>query len=265
MKNIVVLIHDDDGQEARLQAALDVTRALNGHLRCVDVSRLIMLPGDDGGGSAMLLADERQRESVNKARLGRRLQHEMVSWDWQDTTGSLAGCVDDAAKLADLIVIDRSDDEGFFATLDDTASTVLLDSSAPVLAVPRDTRSFDVAGTAMIAWDGSRAAVRALREAVPLLRFARHVLIVEVDDGTIEIDGDDVAIYLSRHGITSQLIITYPVGNDASERLVKEVRDRKPEYLVMGGYGHGRMREALFGGVTRTLLHALPIPLFLAR
>lgn len=237
MKNIVVLIHDDDGQEARLQCALDVTRALGGHLRCVDVSLFTVIPGDDYGASAILLADERQRESVNKTKIEKRLQHEAISWDWWDATGSLAGCLEEAAELADLIIVGRSDDNGLLADLDDTAATVLLKASAPVLAVPSTSHSLNITGHAMIAWDGSRSAVIALREAVSLLRLANRVTIVEVDDGSIELHGEEAAVYLSRHGIKPQVIIVPPIDKDAAQRLSVEVRNRKPDYLVMGGLG----------------------------
>ena len=75
MKNILLLVHDDVGQEARLQAALDVTRAVEGHLRCVDVTQMPVLFGDpqDSAGAAMLLEDEFEREKGNSEVLKRRL------------------------------------------------------------------------------------------------------------------------------------------------------------------------------------------------
>ena len=87
MKNILLLVHDDQGQEARLQVALDLTRAFGGHLSCLDVTILPALVGDYYGGAtggAMLLAEESDRETRNKAALEARLAHEDVSWDWQD-------------------------------------------------------------------------------------------------------------------------------------------------------------------------------------
>ncbi|MFD1104205.1 hypothetical protein [Sphingobium olei] len=108
MKNILLLIHDDEGQEARLQAALDLTRALNGHLSCIDVTMVPSIAGDyDGIGSAMLLGDERDREAANKASLEARLVSEDVVWSWSDVTGFAAEAVIEAAALADLIILNR--------------------------------------------------------------------------------------------------------------------------------------------------------------
>ena len=90
MKNIVLLVHDDEGQEARLQAALDLTRTLGGHLRCVDVTPLIVVAGDMyvGIGQGAVLVDERESEARNKERLTARLAKEDVPWDWIDASSS---------------------------------------------------------------------------------------------------------------------------------------------------------------------------------
>src|SRR5512141_103513 len=91
VKNILVLIHDDAGQEARLRAALDVTRAIGGHLICLDVAVMRVLPGDGLGwdGGAMLLEEEYESEAANRTRLTQRLGGEGVDWEWIDATGFL--------------------------------------------------------------------------------------------------------------------------------------------------------------------------------
>ncbi|PBN42916.1 hypothetical protein [Sphingobium sp. D43FB] len=92
MKNVLLLVHEDVGQEARLQAALDLTRALDGHLICLDVAVLPVLAADpySGDGSAILLQEERDRESRNRARIEERLGKEDVSWDMAAVVGDLA-------------------------------------------------------------------------------------------------------------------------------------------------------------------------------
>lgn len=99
MKNILLIVHDDAGQEARLQAALDVARALDGHLTCLDIAIMPVLVGDyySGIGEAMLLADEHAREATNREGLEARLAREDVPWDWKEATGNLAPCVTDEA------------------------------------------------------------------------------------------------------------------------------------------------------------------------
>jgi uncharacterized protein YrzB (UPF0473 family) len=100
MKNILLLVHDDAGQEARFQAALDIARGLAGHLTCLDVVQMPVMAGDyDGMGSAMLLADEREREAGNRTALEARLAKEDVTWDWVDAVGDIADCITRASAF----------------------------------------------------------------------------------------------------------------------------------------------------------------------
>src|ERR1700761_6732598 len=107
MKNVLLVIHDDVGQEARYQAALDLVRMLDGHLTCLDVAEYPAMVGDGYGVAAMLLDEERQREATNRSRPEKRLAVESLPWNWIDTTGSFATCIADAAGLADVIVVNR--------------------------------------------------------------------------------------------------------------------------------------------------------------
>ncbi|MCW3848188.1 universal stress protein, partial [Sphingomonas sp. LB-2] len=109
MKNILVLMHDDVGQEARFQVALDLTRALDGHLTCLDVARPPVVVADyaELGGAAMVLEDERESEAKNRSRMDARLRIEGVPYNWIETTGFASPAVRDAAGLADVIVLNR--------------------------------------------------------------------------------------------------------------------------------------------------------------
>lgn len=266
MKNILLLIHDDAGQEARFQAALDVTRALGGHLKCLDVTPLTVFPGDAYGsdGSVLMLEYERTQEAANKARLLQRLAVEDVSWEWSDITGGMEECIEQAAGLADLIVVNRQLDEYPIPDMRNIASGLIVKSGVPVLAVPQDAKGFRVAGSALVAWDGSPEASSALTAAVPLLKLAGSVTIFEVEDGTVKSPADEAASYLSRHDI-HPVVVREPAEHElTSGRVLAKANSRRFDYLVMGGFGHHRMTEALLGGVTRRMLTKSPIPLFLA-
>ena len=267
MKNVLLLIHDDPGQEARLQAALDLTRALGGHLSCLDVSILPMVVEDyvPVDGAALILADERERESKNRARTTARLEPEDVPWDWTDVTGDLDQALRDAAGLADIIVINRRLDGSDYPDMRALAGDLLVKGDTPVLAVPEDARCFDAAGHALIAWDGSDEAQNALQAATPLLALAGEVTILEIDDGSLHIPATEAARYLSRHGIEPRIRRAVTTIASADEVLLADIRLLGAAYVVMGGYGHSRLTEALFGGVTRRMLAESPVPLLLAR
>ncbi|MEI9928820.1 MAG: universal stress protein [Sphingomonas sp.] len=177
MKNVLVLMHDDAGQEARFQAALDLTRALGGHLTCLDVSILPVVMGDYAvlGGEALLLAGEEAREGDNRTRMEARLTHEDVAFDWIDVTGDLSHSLRDAAVMSDIIVLNRALGSTHYPDMAHVVGDVVTVSDKPVLAVPEEARALDVFGHAVIAWNGSPTSVAALRAALPLLTHASKV------------------------------------------------------------------------------------------
>lgn len=264
MKTILLLVHDDEGQEARLQVSLDLVRGLGGHLRCLDVAVLPQIVGDMYGASAMIFADERERESVNQGHLEARLAHEDISWDWANVAGGIEECLAQNVALADLIVVNT----GLNAPLSPdnlrVASQLLHDTKIPIFAVPDGVTALDLTRHVIVAWDGSDAAGAALRAATPLLTLAGTVTLLEIGEAGHGTSLHDAALYLSRHKIRPEVVRIPARGGDIAERLLGEIRSRAARYVVMGGYGHSRLREAVLGGVTRTLLGRCPIPLFLA-
>lgn len=267
MKNILLLIHDDDGQEARLQVALDLCRAIDGHVTCLDVAwtppPISSGFHDNAVAVADVLTQEIAREADNRAALERRLHREGVSWDWIDTAGDFAPCLEQAAGLADVIVVNRNFDAPKVFGMHKLATDLVLRSGKPVLAVPAGCTGlkFDAA---LIAWDGSTCAAAALRAAVPLLRHSARVDILTIEDGSVAVAAEEAAKYLSRHDIHAEIRRESAVDLNAGEMLMLEAQSGAHDYLVMGGFGHLRFVEALFGGVTRRLLKLSPIPLFLA-
>jgi nucleotide-binding universal stress UspA family protein len=265
MKNILVLMHDDSGQESRFQAALDLTRGLEGHLRCVDIAMVPEFIGvyAEMGGSAALMADEQARELANRQRMEARLRIEDIPYDWIDDTGFASSCLRDATALADLVVLNREFDDIAYPDMRKLVGDTIVKTGKPIVAVPSTARGFNLYGHALVAWDGSRQAEAALQAAVPLLKHAGTVTILVVDDGSLRTPPVDAAEYLSRHGIRPILSIE-PARDIASAVILDEVRRQRGDYLVMGGFGHSRFIEAAFGGVTRKMLGECAVPLFLA-
>lgn len=263
MKTVLLLVHDDTGQESRLQAALDLTRALDGHLSCLDVAIPATVNGDYYGIAAVaLLDDERTREAANKTELAARLAREDIRWDWTDATGTLADAVVDAAALADLIVLSRTLSDDRDPDMRDVASRVLMHAHIPIVAVPETLKRFAF-DRALVAWDGQASAAAALRACVPLLALASAVEIFMAHDGGERIEAADAAEYLSRHGIHAS-VRTIDDGLTPPDRLIEaECARFNADYIVMGGYTHGRLLET-FGGVTKRMLGGCAVPLVLS-
>lgn len=266
MKNVLVLIHDDTGQEARLQLALDVTRMLNGHLLCLDVAIPPAALADDvfgGEVGATLLADEIARESGNRTRLEQRLANESVSWEWAEATGRIAPSLREASKFADLIVVNRRLDDFPIPDMRAVAGEVIARSGKPVFAAPERLRRFRP-DCAMIAWNGSASSMAAVRQAIPLLRNAERVFLTEVEGRASQGSAEAAARYLSRYDIHVRIERLALEEGGIGRTLVNHAVRHGAGYLVAGGFGHQRLAEALFGGVTRDLLTHASCPVFMA-
>ncbi|MFL9839768.1 universal stress protein [Sphingomonas sp. ST-64] len=265
MKNVAVLIHPDEGQEARVQAALDVTRALNGHLIAVEVTALVPVAEDPmlGAFSAGLVAEELARQEENLADMLERLGGEDVAWSADRCAGDVGYCLSQHTALADLIVLNTQFDS-FPGREMGHLTAALVALHRPVLAVPSDSRGVADRHAAMVAWDGSDAAEAALRAAIPLLALHPETHVVSVARGSINRPPELAASYLSRHGIKPEITVITNDADTVASNLIVQARGVDASLIVMGGYGHSRLRESLFGGVTRTLLEESHCPLFLS-
>ena len=264
MKNILLLVHDDQGQEARLQAALDLTRALGGHLACVEVTVPPVAVGDfySGAGAAMLTEMEYEREAENAARIEKRLAAEDVPWSRVEIVDTIAGAVVDAATLADLIVLNRQLDSYPQANMRDIASRVLTEARKPIVAVPETLERFTF-GRALVAWDGSESCAATMRASVPLLALASEVEVFTARDGADGADPKEAAEYLSRHNIHANVVVVENRSGTADQLIAEEAGRFEADYVVMGAYGRGRLMET-FGGVTKRMLTNSKLPLVLA-
>jgi len=174
------------------------------------------------------------------------------------------------ARYCDLVVVSQTDPhEPASGALADLPEYVLLNCARPVLVIPH-TGQFDQVGTnALIAWDGSMEATRAMAHSIPLLQRAKNVRVAVFNPATQadthgEEPGADIALYLARHGIKVEVVIEKNRGIDAGQALLSLVADTRSDLMVMGGYGHTRFREVLLGGVTLTVLNAMTVPVLMS-
>ncbi len=265
MKTILVDIGEDEGQEARLQAAFDLARAFEGHLVAVQATPFATYAMGDLGYAfpvtELIAAVEAERAALRR-RVEPLFAAEGISWEWHSVDGEPADALVEAARLADAIVMSA----GPFAAPVGRQRTgdVAIRAPAPVIAVPPGSRGFSAGGSALILWNGSQEAALALRQALPLLRLASEVAILTVEESAATLPARAAAAYLSRQGVHAE-VIERGSGGESIETVIRAViHERRPAYLVQGAYGHSRLRETLFGGVTRGLLGDAPVPIVLA-
>ena len=144
------------------------------------------------------------------------------------------------------------------------ANEVLLACGRPVLFVPYAGRFAQVGKRVLIAWNASREAARAVGDALPLLARADTVDVVAFDpDSTAsdhgEVPGADIGLFLARHGVKVSVARQSGTGIDVGAQILSRAADNGSDLIVMGGYGHARLREFVLGGATRTLLESMTV------
>ncbi|MDL2355439.1 MAG: universal stress protein [Pseudomonadota bacterium] len=169
------------------------------------------------------------------------------------------------ARYADLVVLSQFDPNDPVARIDpDLPAYVMLNSAAPVLMVPYIGAPARFGAHALVAWDESVQASRAIANAVPLLQRAGKVTLVVFNAAEQpRVAGADIALYLARHGINVE-VRREDSALEIGPALLSLAADLDADLLVMGGYGHARVREVLLGGVTQTILKSMTIPVLMS-
>ncbi len=170
------------------------------------------------------------------------------------------------AHLSDLVVVGQENPDQPEPMRTAVIEAMLFEAGVPVLVVPTGwTKSFAPA-RAVIAWDGSSTAARAVHAALPVLELAGSVEIVIVASNKAwnGEPGADVATYLARHGLDVSIATLNRDGGDVGRTLIAYLKAQGADLCVMGAYGHSRLREFIVGGATQTMLEQMPVPTLMA-
>ncbi|MDB5855847.1 MAG: universal stress protein [Herminiimonas sp.] len=174
------------------------------------------------------------------------------------------------ARYSDLLVIGQGDpNENLPSQSADIAQQVALNSPRAVLIIPFAGMFQGLGKRAMIAWDGSMAAARAVTAALPFLRRAESVQVAVFNpDRAVGAHGAspgaDIALFLARHGVKVEVSVNETGDElDAGNALLSHLSDWNADLLVMGCYGHSRFREILLGGVSRTVMESMTVPVLM--
>ena len=151
-----------------------------------------------------------------------------------------------------------------------SAPQILQQSGIPILIVPRDWGDKPIGKKVLVAWNGSRQSRRAIADAMPMLINAEEVTLLIIDaERKAELHGDepgaDMAAYLARHHVKVNLQRVTSAGVPIAEVIVAHAKAAHCDMVVFGAYSRPKLSEALFGGVTRTLLSEVPVPLFVSQ
>lgn len=170
------------------------------------------------------------------------------------------------ARTYDVMVIGQPEGDFWDQYREPHPDSVALKSGRAVLVAPRDFTADGFPGDVVLAWDGKRAAARALAEAMALSEGAERLLVLHIgeDDSAVRQPGRDVMEHLSRHGISAELRIEPRAGRSIGQTLTDTCEALGAGMLVMGAYEHSRFSEMILGGATRDVMANCKIPVLLA-
>lgn len=272
-----ILVHADRSRhaEARIVFAAELAKRFEAHLIGAAMTGIspFLLPGSIEMGGQMIADQIAEMQDTATCALDHfdvlavragvaSHEHRRADYDWD---GGMA----QQARYADLVVLSQTNmDERAPGASYDLPEFVLMNSARPVLLLPHAGHYTSKFKTVLVAWDGSIEATRAVTCALPLLKQARQVSVLVFDPESVygrhgEEPGADLALYLARHGVKVDVSVRSN-GIDTGNALLSHAADVNADLLVMGSYGHTRFREMMLGGVTRTILSTMTLPVFMA-
>ena len=210
---------------------------------------------------------QRVRTRFETATLGQAFTAEWAEIDVDHA--DVAAALMPHARCADLIVASQADPDWPFSYLYDVPERLVIESGRPVLLVPY-TGEYDTVGErVLIAWNDRREASRAVFAALPLMSGARQVRVLWINPGrdgvpAVDVPTAEIAHALARHGIQATAAVSVAPGMDVGSELLSRAADVGADLLVMGGYGHTRLREFVLGGATRTILESMTLPVLMS-
>jgi nucleotide-binding universal stress UspA family protein len=275
IKDIIVNLEHDLSRDQARDFAITVAEAFDAHVAGVafayapEFPGYVMLEIPPNIVAAMVEESKKAAEAAIK-RFDEAARRSLLSAEHRlvRTVGVQAPALFAAlARRFDLSIFRQSSPDG--AANDDMIESSLFETGRPVVVVPYIHKDGLKLDRVVCCWDGGRAAARAINDALPLLAKADKVdlLIIENDktkNETTEIRGVEMASHLARHDVKVEIEIVPAPDIDVADAILSHVADESGTLIVMGGYGHAKLREIILGGVTRAMLKSMTVPVFMS-
>lgn len=272
-KNLLVHVDDTEPSARRVSAAIALAQAHAAHLSGLYVVVEPGLPGFVEGQIPRDVIEEGRIQARKRAQGAAEAFRATLDQNGLDgdcridsaADADVAALIGRQARYADLVVVGqaRQDDPGPGGR--HMVEDLVLSSGRPALVVPYIGTGAQIGRTVTVAWDAGREAARAVSDAMALLERAEtvHVLSVNPRSGISAHGaepGADIALHLARHGITAEVNQTHARDIEVGDVILSWLADSGSDLLVMGAYGHSRLREVILGGVTRRVLESMTVP-----
>ena len=272
-----ILVHCDAAKNVahRLDVAAELAQQHNAHLVGFHTRPPFQTPVFFDGGFPMddlfksYEASAKTDQAIASAAFEKATKGRHLSTEWRVVDGFVDSELAVQARYADLLVLGQTDPDSILPTPTDLPEAVALASGRPVLVVPHIGVTAPPGKTVLLCWNASREAARAASEALPVLKAAAKVIVLVIDatpspDGHGAEPGADAASWLARHGVKVTVQRDTAADADVGATILSRAADHAIDLIVMGLYGHSRVREMVLGGASRTLLGSMTVPVLMA-
>ena len=272
---IATILTDTDQATEGLDASIALAGRMNAHLDIYVVTISHTETNNYYLGAEALMVAEQTRDAMAQREkleiwLSDRMQGEILRWSMHAATvqgPELTGYLARKLRFSDLVVLPRPyQDNPEAATL---VEACLFTAERPVLMIPKGCKAPDEGGHVLMGWNDGAEALAAARAALPLIRKAEVADICINDPPTHASDRSDpggaMAQYLMRHGTRSEVAVLAKTEPQIADILLRRAKEVGAQMIVSGAYGHSRLREAGFGGATRSLLEMADLPILMSR
>jgi nucleotide-binding universal stress UspA family protein len=281
LKDILVFLDASGASDGRLKLATTIARRHHAHLEAIFLPSIERTKSQPGIGaplpgwsdnrleiSAIEIPRTAMLADIAESRFHDHLRVSGIDGKWQCLFGAKAAEVIALAQAADLIVLGQTDSDARAAPVLQPEKIVVA-CGRPALLVPYIGSYPDVGCRVLIAWDGSREAVRAVNDALPLIHHAETVTVMTARRSEREFERDRssmerVVDHLARHGVVAQPDRVFHGSSPVHDVLLSRAVDIAADLIVAGAYHHSQMREALIGGVSRGLFRHMTVPVLMS-
>lgn len=271
-----ILVHLDAGKrvEQRIKIATQLAETFEAHLTGLFALSTPRIPSYAlaEAGTVVAEAEARYRaEAVRnvQATFTAGTQRTARGCEFRASSRDALAAVQLSARYADLVIVGQYDPENSSGVDRMFIEELVLTAGRPVMIVPYAGRFSEVGRRVLVAWNAGQEAARAVTDALPLLARASNVHVVAFDprkggSDHGDVPGADIALVLARHGVKVTVAQQQSDDIDVGNQILSRAADMQSDLIVMGAYGHSRWRELVLGGVTRTLLDTMTVPVLMS-
>jgi len=276
-KTILVHCNDERRMQRLLAPALNLAASFQAHLIALSVVPPIAVVSVGPNAPPVVLDEHckvyRERNAIMKSTFEAATEGRTLVGEWREDEADAYGVaarVLEYARACDLVVASQRDANWPWAEFLDVPDRLAIESGRPVLILPHSGVAPERVGErVLVAWNGRREAARAVYDALPILRYAKDVKVIWINpqlenEVARDIPAADICAALARHSVPCEATQHVKPRGNVGDMLLASAKEMNADLLVMGCYGHTRLREFVFGGASRQVLERMSLPVLMS-